>query len=390
LNGEVIESLNADVVQLVEHMISGSNLPVFGLKQDFIKKNREISDFISAVRNTFMGDLVDTSLCPQKPAQIPPYINIQEDIDKFRKGSHVEPGKEVMKYLHDITFYINDYCELDCGICSSSYKQFLSCHKTSQRNMELDFKYIEKTISAANTFGVGQLNISGGNIFFYSEFAKLCDLLNRFPINVSLYLNYLNVTHSEDKLKSITGLPFNLNILLNSPVKEKELEKVISLIGKSTLHGIYNFIVAKEEDIEISQQLISRYGIKNYYFKPYFNGGNIEFFRANVFPTREDIIGSRPTMKEIFKKQKVNLFNFGSIIISSSGSIRAAINAEEIGNIKKNSLQETIYKEITGLESWRKTRERVEPCKNCNYNLLCPSISNYEFIIGKNNLCSIR
>ena len=41
-------------------------------------------------------------------------------------------------------------------------------------------------------------------------------------------------------------------------------------------------------------------------------------------------------------------------------------------------------------KSWWKLRTNIKPCNNCLYNLLCPPISNYEYVIGKYNLCNIK
>ena len=61
-----------------------------------------------------------------------------------------------------------------------------------------------------------------------------------------------------------------------------------------------------------------------------------------------------------------------------------------IGNIQKSSLKELVYKELTELETWLKVRSKETPCKQCINKDLCPSISNYELVIGKNNLCNIQ
>ena len=59
-------------------------------------------------------------------------------------------------------------------------------------------------------------------------------------------------------------------------------------------------------------------------------------------------------------------------------------------NFEKSSLKELVYKELTELETWLKVRSKETPCKQCINKDLCPSISNYELVIGKNNLCNIQ
>ncbi len=48
------------------------------------------------------------------------------------------------------------------------------------------------------------------------------------------------------------------------------------------------------------------------------------------------------------------------------------------------------YKEMYRGKSWRRIRKKVEPCKKCTFEALCPPLSNYEYALGANNLCHIR
>lgn len=79
---------------------------------------------------------------------------------------------------------------------------------------------------------------------------------------------------------------------------------------------------------------------------------------------------------------------FGKLTIMPNGDVYANVNANVLGNLKSNSLNELVYKEISQKESWFLKREN-KPCSDCAYKLLCPSPSNYELAIGKMNLCNI-
>ena len=41
-------------------------------------------------------------------------------------------------------------------------------------------------------------------------------------------------------------------------------------------------------------------------------------------------------------------------------------------------------------QNWQKIRAVESPCNDCIYNLLCPPLSGYESVIGKNNLCKFK
>ncbi|MGE5342006.1 MAG: hypothetical protein ACM3SY_11065 [Candidatus Omnitrophota bacterium] len=40
--------------------------------------------------------------------------------------------------------------------------------------------------------------------------------------------------------------------------------------------------------------------------------------------------------------------------------------------------------------NWRQVRGRITPCRSCIFHALCSNLSNYNIVIGKNNLCHIR
>jgi len=61
---------------------------------------------------------------------------------------------------------------------------------------------------------------------------------------------------------------------------------------------------------------------------------------------------------------------------------------EPIGTCADDIKDVTIKALKTG-KAWFNTRDRVTPCKDCIYKYLCPSPSNYELTLGRNNLCHI-
>jgi hypothetical protein len=72
------------------------------------------------------------------------------------------------------------------------------------------------------------------------------------------------------------------------------------------------------------------------------------------------------------------------------GNIYPNINIQSVGNIDNLNLKQIIYEQITDKKSiWIKNKYSLAPCDKCIYNLLCPPISNYELVLGQNNLCNL-
>ena len=85
------------------------------------------------------------------------------------------------------------------------------------------------------------------------------------------------------------------------------------------------------------------------------------------------------------------MYGFGALTFLPNGNCYTNINSKPIGNIYKKSIYKLIhYCLIQRDKDWLLTRNKVEPCKNCLFNALCPPISNYERVIKQYNLCTIK
>ena len=151
----------------------------------------------------------------------------------------------------------------------------------------------------------------------------------------------------------------------------------------------WNFIVASDSDLGKINALPQ---IENRRTKilPFYNGENLDFFAENVFMELDDIIENPIDRKNIFRHQTLNDNFFGKLFIMPSGDVYSNLLMPPIGNLSTCTIKELVYKELDEGNVWLKTRNTVSPCKNCLNKDLCPSISNYEFVIGKYNLCHVK
>jgi len=398
LNRKTLEYNNKPIlINLVKKLQAKNNLLVIKLENEYINNNRDISNFIKDIREGFMGDLIDTSSSSVKPIQMMPYLNIQRDIRRAEREARFDIGKDIMNHLNEMTIFVNNRCDRNCKMCSSAYKQFLCCYKETGHINELSIKYIQEIIDAIRESRVYKINVLGGNIFKYSKIETLVSLLNTINIPKSYYIHYLNLISQKDRMIQITKelSGSKIQILVHFPIKKNVFEKSMPLITGININPVFTFIIEKESDIESTQEFVSLFGIDNYSFTPYFNGKNLPFFEKHVFITKKNILESKPSITEILSKNVVNRSLYGSITILSNGDLKSNLNFDKIGNIKKDSIRHAIYNQLKeGKKSiiyntWWRTRDQVEWCKHCHYNLICPSISNYELAMGRNNLCRI-
>jgi len=368
-SGESIETTHSAVLDLLSSMHKKHNLGAICCTGSVLN---EVFPFIVEFCNKKMGNIADIEQMPEKPIQLMPVLNLQCDIEEERNT-----GTEILQNLLELNIYPNSHCRQVCQYCDAYYKQVPCC--TSASNSEiLDVSILHNIISQIRFGVVGKINILGGNILQYPELWELSNLLADFKDRTHFYIHYKNYE------RNTIVENFHTVLIVNFPIDKPALDKVLLKISKEKAN--VHFIVEDEEQYTEIEQFIEDYTIEKYEIKPFFNGNNMLFFNENVFMTDEDIFSKILSMREIFKNQKLNSNLFGVLHIFQDGSVKANPNTTTLGNIKTDKILDLVYKEMLDNTAWRMIRDS-RPCRECLYQFICPSPSNYEIAIGKPNLC---
>lgn len=387
LNGEALEyNGRPAIIKIIKRLRSSNNLLVVPLsKRDLIKP--AILQFVESVKKHYVGDLIDASYSKEKPIELLPMLNIQRDVRKIKADPSRSIGEDMMRYLTEVSLYINNYCEQNCSICKDAYRQFLFCNKADDKQNELGIQKIKRFFEETRGALLSRINILGGDIFQYSHLKNLLDFFDTLTIPKVYYTHYLDVDNHASELALLRRAHSELAVLINFPLKIDALKNVVQLLDKNPIKTNYIFVIETEEQLINAENVAKKFKINDFSFHPYYNGKNIRFFKKNVFVSKKDIFESKPSYKEIFSRMCMNSLKFGKLTILSNGDIHADVNAPKLGRLGKDSLYDIIFKEMKSTRSWRRTRTQVEPCKRCPLDVLCPSLSNYEYAFGKNNLC---
>jgi pseudo-rSAM protein len=395
LSGEKLEYFNRPgVIRLARKLIRKKNLRVIKLTGKQLT-DPSIGPFTADVKTHFMGDMEDVSRSARKPVQLTPVQNIQADVRKVKKGMAAR-GKNILTYLSEITFYINNYSSSgpDIHSHSSSYlfKQYLfPLFETGVPAAELEPACIGRLLDEIRVSDLKMINIVGGNIFEHSQFSQIISLLNEVPVVKAYHILLRDVVGNLDIPAPIIPITDNLTLIrlhVTFPLGAGEME-IISRMAQTLENVTFVFAVGSEIELEQCEDIVSRLNLSNIMLQPYYNRRNVRFLKENVFISRESILEADPGQKEILTRMSVNKNYFGKLTVLSNGAIHSDLNAPAVGNAGKDSIHEAIYRELFSGKSWRRVRTGVLPCKKCLYNLLCPPLSNYETHIGRNNLCSI-
>lgn len=380
--GGKLEVEHQSCILLIREVYKPGNLGV--IKLPILKSdNTELIAFIKTIVKLEMGRVIAIDDEKQKPINLLPILSLSKDVDKLKnKNDFSLIIPDLISYLSELNIYINGKCTHECSACSKYYKQVKSCFKSHMDN-ELHPSVLQKALNQLTFSRVKRINILGGNIFKYTYWDNLTLLMNEFEFDFHLWVNCLNFPSQGTRF-----LPNNIvyEILVTFPIQISSLHTVFREYGTRSK---FHFLIENEEQYGIAVNLIERIGIKEFSVTPIYTGNNIDFFSENVFLEKEDIFSSVISMREIFRNQKLNANNFGSLTILSNGSIKANINTKTIGNIYQDTILELIYNEMVDNSAWRVIRDN-DICKSCLYQFLCPPPSNYEMVIGKPNLCHIK
>jgi pseudo-rSAM protein len=295
-----------------------------------------------------------------------------------------------MKHLQRIHLYITNECDQNCRVCAKAYKQIPWCTRSKYGGSELDTAKIEALLHEITNSSLIYLDILGGNIFDYSRFAALVEIINHLPARKNYYSHYQNIIPGSDKLKFVNPASSLLKILIPAPINEENLKAALQILEKSKLPSEFIFLIQDGREFEKAGRVAASLQIDNYDYQPLFNGENLQFFKENVFITKEEILGSKPAMNDIYAHSEINTLNFGKLIVSPAGRVYADLNAPGLGMLGKDSIYDVLYREAYHGKSWRRVRKNVQPCKCCTYQALCPPLSDYTYALGRNDLCHIN
>lgn len=386
LDGSKLVCTNEQVYSFMVDLDSPDNKGVIEVNMDWLQqKNVEVYNFIQDIREKFMGDLLPIPL--DENCKKPVLFRCEPTILREVGGSIEEKlGENILYNLTELTLYINEECQYPCDNCNAYYKQFPCCHK-ADRKTELSFELILKLLESIQETSLVKINITGGNIFVYTHFDELVEKLNSLPVKKEYKVNIKHLTDLKT-LQKLVETPSNSVEIICSDLKDLEDTSLIKgLEGLSSLK--FNVIVQSEDDVKDFENMLSA-SRQEIIFSPFYNGRNAKFFEENVFVREEDIESLTLKDIEIKRNYLLNDYFFGHLTCMPDGSVYSSLNDAPLGKITEESWAGLMLKELKSGKSWLRVRRNIPPCNECVFSCICPPVSNYEKVIGRNNLCTLR
>ncbi len=392
LNNKVIYGEEKFIYEKCLELSNKENNYSIKLKESDLK-NVQLINFIKNIRRDFSGDLI---LGSQKPKL---FVNHLKNIDLTVKQSEVSKKMGYKNEMFDIIY------ELNIDIRSYKDKSLVLCYLYNINNngctdanneiiYELSYEKIAGLVVELYKSNLTHINIYGDDIINHDKYEQLTIFFNSqiYYLSYNFYVNDFIINNSDDFIMKISKirkkkveLRFTFNIEKNN---SHIIEFIKLLLQLENYIVVFYFIVKSENQIGVYDSLISSLKIKNFRIKPYFDD-NLYFFEKNIFLSEDEILNTKLNFKETLGRSYVNFYNFGKLTITPDGNIYTNLYYNAIGNLYNYSLVQ-LFENVANSKAWFLSRNKIEPCNNCIYNFLCPSISNYELAIGKYNLCNIK
>lgn len=352
-DGSFIESKDIEIVKLLKETLLKENCGVVLLTAERYNLDN-IRKFIMELRAKYMGDIIDIELSKSKPVQIMPFTSLLNIQELFKK-QNFPTGKKILEYLSEISIYVD--------------------YNTNIMDLNSFLKSLPN-ISTVNIIG---------NLKDVANYKELLLVLDQFPSLKKITCNYSNVISLQPEFVN----NFSYSILINYTIDISKWNYSRRLLLNQSIPFECIFEVTSMDNYSQINKFIEEFGIEKHQLKPVYTGDNIDFFKENVFLTKDDILSTPLSISDFFINQSMNIFDFGKIAIMSNGDIYANVNYPILGNIHTHSIYEIISKELEEGRSWLRIRNQA-PCNTCLYQWFCPSPSNYEIAIGRPNLCHVK
>lgn len=337
--------------------------------------DKEINQWIHSLINIQAGYLSLNVEFDKRPVSLMPILKVQDNIEYFEGQQELGFKGKILQNLHELTFYIN-------GSEWGNTEYFKQTIFPVRSNFALERSKIRSFIKNGRSLFLFNVNLVG-DIFSYSDFEELINDISELSIQLTLYIPIKEFLNNMEMIKDIK-LPIDarINILVDRVFD-------VSLLKDFPLLFSLIVFVFSDKDFSLYSSIFNTFSLDmDIRLIPIYNKENLSFFKSNVFMQKEDIDNICLSKNDIFIRQALNVDDFGKLTIMPDGKVYANVNMPSLGTID-DSTYSIVYKEFTSGQSWFKLRTQA-PCTNCIYQWLCPSPSNYEIVLDRPNLCSVK
>ncbi|WP_293738808.1 TIGR04150 pseudo-rSAM protein [uncultured Parabacteroides sp.] len=385
LSSEYLQIPNSGkAYSILQRILSSPDIYLLKIEEDELFE-KEVIAFVKNLQSKFLGEYIACHMTTRKPVILYPKLKLLRSVKNMETM-----GKDILAYLQKIVIQITGKCTCQCSVCSYAYKQITVCNRLCDKELDLDI--LLQLITIIRNTSAKSIDIIGGNPFFYSSFEKMLEVIKLTPMlqfNIKCFSEHI-ITLTDCKvlslLKNIPNIHLQIQYVGNVFIDYlQELQMRLENCG--VRYGI-EFLISSEEQYSQAIDICKALSFSQYEMIVLLNEKNMDFAKQ-MYWDEEDILSLNSSKKDIYRRQSINTFDFGKIIVLANGDVYSNMNFDSLGNIYKEDISAILLKELEEGKSWFRVRNNI-PCNDCVYQWFCPSPSNYEIVAGRLNFCSIK
>lgn len=339
-----------------------------------ILQDREVNRWINEAVDKKCGYLIFETDIKNLPVSLKPILKVQDDVDYYKWQHKQGIDGNVIQNLHRLFFYTNG-----SEFGNELYGKQAIYPTTDELTLDME-KIRWFAMNAKSSSFLSDISLIGNPLRIPKLLETVNELQNICPVTIHITVqDYLNELPQIKEWLSIV----HFDILV---ADYNRLEQLMEVRSKEW-NIRYTFFVTSEKEYEIAIRCVDEYSLEEINIIPLYTGTNLSFFEECLYMDEGELQNIALSKREIFVRQTLNIFNFGTLFIKSDGNVYANVNDKPLGAIDE-SPHNLVYRELTERKSWLGIRDK-KPCCDCVYQWLCPSPSNYEMVMDKFNLCHI-
>lgn len=348
------------------------------------KETNEIpmQNFIKLMRSHHMGGCYHINSGQRQPIALKKEMFFEKNFLNYSGGTDFAHyhTKDLFNELIQANIYLSTDCNENCTICNMAARQTLFCFsKTPSATMPI--KMFNELISILGHIDCS-INLISGSPSTNPDYNDMISTISDFsPRTFVLHINSKNISKFCETVEVAIPKNLVLSILFNNVDEYKNFIIPESLLKNDIKNKVLVF--SRCDVLEIEQ-----FNASNLTIIPIFDGNNFTFFETDVYLEDTDIQNQDISIDTIVLNKKINAKNYGTIDVFPDGTVKANFNNSPLGNLSEG-LENLLWKEMKRTDGWMKTRTE-KPCSDCVFQYLCPPPSNYEIVIGKPNLCTVK
>lgn len=314
-----------------------------------------------------LGEMIQSTET-EKPVSYPPVLKMNQSMETIQYDYQKRQAGYILQYLYEVTVHLSGHSPLRKDYSKQTIYPLSHPQKLSPARLR---KWFGKTKGGA----LKTVNFLGtpGILAEYSE-------VFQFLRELGTFLNYYILWEDFLPVRDMELIPPDFNkIILYTGNTLKKIDPAYDAVC----------LIENEEEIHQVEQSASDYANtgKSIELIPVYTGENERFFKECIYTSKEELLTCSLSKQDIFARMELNTNYFGKLILLPDGRIYSNLNTDSLGSLD-DSLYEIIFKELEAGKNWKNIRSE-EPCRKCRFKWLCPPISNYEFVIGQYNLCTV-